>query len=209
MPFAALALALPLAVFASGCGRSATKNSAAAAASPAPLTCPTTWAAGWLELAKRIDAPVYCPTWMPQPLDGKIGGDYAQPPYLGPDRSYLVSFIWFEKMPTAPYEVHVNLRGYPGRTAIPTCEDTIITSGKVFRPNVPCFADAHGHIVAGKTSATIYTVNQGIDTWHVLLAWHHDGSLYTISQHVAPPFTYSKVVQNLTRMLRGLVLVRP
>jgi hypothetical protein len=208
MPLAVLALAVPLALLAGGCGRSAAKSSTAAA-SPARLTCPAAWAAGWRKLAKRIDAPVYCPTWMPQPLDGKIGGDYAQPPYLGPERSYLVSFLWFEKMPTAPYEVHVNLRGYPGRIAIPTCQDTLTTAGKTFRPKVPCFADPRGHVTVGNTSATIYTVNQGIDTWHVLFAWHHDGSLYTISQHLAPPFTYSKVVQNLTRMLRGLVLVEP
>ena len=208
MPLAVLAVAAPLVLLASGCGRSAATSSTAATSSAQP-SCPTVWAAGWLKLAKGIDAPVYCPTWMPQPLDGKIGGDYAQPPYLGPNRSYLVSFIWFEKMPTAPYEVHVNLRGYPGRTAIPTCQDTLTTAGKTFRPNVPCFADPRGHVTVLGAHATIYTVNQGIDTWHVLFAWHHDGSLYTISQHLAPPFTYSTVVQNLTRMLRGLVLVQP
>ena len=49
----------------------------------------------------------------------------------------------------------------------------------------------------GKTTVTVYTANQGADTWHVLYAWHHDGSLYTISQHVAPPFTYRQVVQSL------------
>ena len=32
-------------------------------------------------------------------------------------------------MPTAPYEVHVNLRGWPGRTRIPTCEDTLTVHG--------------------------------------------------------------------------------
>ncbi len=36
-----------------------------------------------------------------------------------------------------------------------------------------------------------------------------EGSLYTLSEHVAPPLSFSKVVANLKRMLDGLVLVRP
>jgi hypothetical protein len=198
-----VAVALALA----GCG-SSTPKPAALAVKAAPLRCPTAWAAGWEQLAKRVDAPVYCPTWLPQPLDGKIGGDYAQPAYMGPKHSYLVSFLYFDKG-EALDEAHVNFRGYPGRTTIPVCQDTIITAKRTLRPDIPCFADPHGHVRFGKTTATIYTANQGIDTWHVLVAWHHDGSLYTLSQHVAPPFTYAKVVQDLNRMLHGLVLVQP
>ena len=48
----------------------------------------------------------------------------------------------------------------------------------------------------------MYTVNQGADSWHVLFAWRRGGSLYTLSEHVAPPLTFSKVVANLERMLR-------
>ena len=204
-----MAVLLPVAVAlaAAGCGNSTAKKATPTAAA-APLKCPAAWAAGWQQLAKRIDAPVYCPTWLPQPLDGKIGGDYAQPPYMGAHHAYLVSFLYFDKGESLS-ETHVNFRGYPGRTAIPVCQDTIISGKRTLRPNIPCFADPHGHVRFGNTMATVYTANQGIDTWHVLVAWHHDGSLYTLSQHVAPPFTYAKVVQDLGRMLRGLVLVRP
>jgi hypothetical protein len=52
-------------------------------------------------------------------------------------------------------------------------------------------------------------VNQDADQWHILFAWRHRGSLYTISQHVIQPYTYRSVVKNLERMLAGLVLVRP
>jgi hypothetical protein len=55
----------------------------------------------------------------------------------------------------------------------------------------------------------MYTANQGADQWHVLYAWRHDGSLYTLSEHIAPPFTYRQVVANLDRMIRGLVLLQP
>jgi hypothetical protein len=37
----------------------------------------------------------------------------------------------------------------------------------------------------------------------------HDGALYTVSQHVAPPLTYPKVIRSLDRVTRGLVLVEP
>ena len=41
------------------------------------------------------------------------------------------------------------------------------------------------------------------------LAWRYRGSLYAISEHVAPPFSYTKVAANLHRMLGELVVVRP
>ena len=207
MPVALLPVAVALALVVSGCGSSYARTQGHKAAR-VPAVCPAGWAAGWRKLAARVAAPVYCPSWLPQPLDGRIGSEYSPIPYVNRDRSYLVSFLWFEKMPNNPYEVHVNLRGYPGRTSIPICEDTLTTGGRTVRPKIPCFADAHGHVSFGKTTATVYTANQGVDTWHVLYAWRHDGSLYTLSQHVAPPFTYQRVVQNLNRMLRGLVLVQ-
>jgi hypothetical protein len=42
-----------------------------------------------------------------------------------------------------------------------------------------------------------------------LLAWHHNGGLYTVSEHVITPYTYAAVVRNLDRLLASLVLVRP
>ena len=52
-------------------------------------------------------------------------------------------------------------------------------------------------------------MNQDADQWHVLYAWRHDGSLYTVSEHVILPYTYRQVRRNLDRLLRGLVLVHP
>ena len=83
-------------------------------------------------------------------------------------------------------------------------------NGKTYRKKIACFQDPRGtwRSTSGIT-ATMYTVNHGADSWHVLFAWRHEGSLYTLSEHVAPPLTFSKVVANLKRMLDGLVLVRP
>ena len=195
-----------LGVFAAGCRADPAAKSAATA--PASATCPRAWRAGWQKLANEVRAPVYCPSWLPEPLDGKIG-PYGSARYVSKDRSYLVAFFWLENLPTETEEVHVNLRGYPGRTRIPTCEDTVTVKGKVLRPKMPCFDDARGKRRFGSTTVTVYTANQGADLWHVLYAWRRGGSLYALSEHLAPPYTYRQVRANLDRMMRGLVLLRP
>src|SRR5256885_2270610 len=78
----AAAVALALAVLTAGGAGATTAGS-----------CPAAWTNGWQRLADRIHAPVYCPTWMPNPLDAKIGGDYTDIYSVSRDRSYLVSFL--------------------------------------------------------------------------------------------------------------------
>jgi hypothetical protein len=211
----AIALSL-LAVVATGCGGSSASRTSApadapktqAAAAAEPAVCPAAWRAGWAKLAQEVKAPVYCPSWLPDPLRGHIGG-LGSARYVNPDRSYLIAFFWLDTTPTGGEEVHVNLRGYPGRASIPVCEDTVTANGKITHPKLPCFDDPRGTKRFGSTKVTVYTANQGADQWHVLYAWHRRGSLYTLSEHVAPPFTYAGVIANLDRMMRGLVLVRP
>ena len=137
---------------------------------------------------------------MPDPLDARIGGRYANGESVSRDRSYLISFIWREP---GSGEVHVNLRGYPDRTRIPTCSDL-----DTDKP-VPCFSDPKGNTRGGDIVARVYTANQGADQWHVLYAWRSSRSLNAISEHVAPPYGYSRVVRNLKRMLAGLAIVEP
>jgi hypothetical protein len=192
---AALAL-LVVCLVATGCAgeESATADSPEAAAPAAK--CPAAWRAGWQQLAERIGAPVYCPSWLPAPLTGEIGGEWQGVDSVAKDGSYLMGFIWLER---GSGEVHVNLRGYPRQAEIPTC------NGK------PCFSDSAGKKRVGDREVEVFTVNRGADTWHVLYAWRHEGSLYALSQHVVPDLglSYSRVVANLDRMLRGLELVEP
>ncbi|HSS74017.1 MAG TPA: hypothetical protein VLK53_10650 [Gaiellaceae bacterium] len=202
-PLAAVALLL------AGCGGSASVEPSAKAVSAAPA-CPSDWRPGWQGLANQIHTPVYCPSWMPSPLDARIGGTYANGRFVSPDRSYLVSFVSVEHdLGGVSGEVHVNFRAYPGKTAIPTCEDTITENGATRRTKIPCFDDRRWTRRFGPTRVTAYTANQGVDQWHVLYAWRRAGTLYTLSEHVTPPNTYGQVVSNLNRMMRGLVLVRP
>lgn len=171
-------------------------------------TCPAVWRTGWQQLANRIHAPVYCPTWMPNPLDAKIGGQYTDIDSVAADRSYLISFLAHGDLGSG--DVHVNFRGYPGRTTIPRCQTVILEGRKTIHGTTPCFANPVGTVRAGAITTTEYTVNQDADQWHILLAWHRSGSLYTVSEHVIKPYLLPhQVVANLKRLLRGLVLVRP
>jgi hypothetical protein len=168
-------------------------------------SCPKAWFAGWQRLANRIRTDVYCPSWVPDPLTGQIGGRWNNIDSVSKDRSYLIGFVWQENNE----EIHINLRGYPGLTKIPTCRSVDLVGGKKRVSYIPCFADSRGQKTIGGIRLTEYTVNQDADQWHVLYAWRHDGSLYTLSQHVAPPYTFPQIVHYLDRMMRALVLVHP
>jgi hypothetical protein len=189
--------ALAVAAVATGAGAAAKAQS-----------CPSAWQAGWQRLADKVQAPVYCPTWMPSPLDGQIGGQFEDIYSIGKDRSYLVSFLSHGDFGSG--DVHVNFRGYPGRTAIPRCQTIALEGSKTIRGVTPCFADPSGTVRAGTIKATVYRVNQDADQWHILLAWRYHGSLYTVSEHVIKPYaTSTKVLGNLRKLLSGLVLLRP
>jgi hypothetical protein len=188
-----------------GCGGGDDDESRPRAA-PAKPSCPAAWRAGWQKLANRVAVPVYCPSWMPNPLTGEIGGPWDNGVSVDPDRSYLVSFLWHE---AGSGDVHVNFRGYPGRVAVPRCLATETVAGKTRRTPVACFSDPQGLRRVGRLDVTVYTVNRDADQWHVLYAWRRNGSLYTVSQHVAPPLTYGKVVRSLDRIVETLAPVQP
>ena len=212
LTLASLPILAALALVASGCGADTATNSKAAERKPAKPVCPSAWKPGWQKLANRIQAPVYCPSWLPAPLTGQIvgqvsfGGAGGPSVSVDPDRSYLVSLAWAEPQSG---EVHVNLRGYPGRTKVPTCIKEDTNGTKLIKTPIPCFADSRGTVRAPGIVATVYTVNQDADLWHVLYAWHYRGGLYTVSQHVAAPLSYNQVRSSLNRILHNLVLVQP
>jgi hypothetical protein len=176
-------------------------------ASAEPAGCPSALKPEWQRLANRVGVPVYCPNWMPSPLDADIGGQWnSGGPVVGQDKHFLVGFLWHE---AGSGDVHVNFRGYPGRTAVPRCQDVQTTGGKTRRGWVPCFSDAQGTRQIGDKKVTVYTVSRDADQWHVTFLWRRNGTLYTVSEHVAPPLTFRKVVANLDRLVGGLELIKP
>ena len=171
--------------------RASAKTSAAA--------CPSAWKPGWQRLANRVDLAVHCPSWMPSPLDAKIGGQWnSDGVAVSRDRSYLAGFLWHE---TGSGDVHVNFRGYPHATGVPRCREG--------RRSVPCFSDARGTRTVGGKRVTVYTVSRDADQWHVTYLWRENGTLYTVSEHVAPPLTFRRVLQNLDRIVGGLEAIEP
>src|SRR3954452_19850522 len=122
----------------------------AAPAGAAPQAgCPAAWQAGWQKLANKIDAPVYCPTWMPNPLDAKIGGEWQDIYSVDKDRSYLVSFLYHGDQGSG--DVHVNFRGYPGRTTVPRCPG-LVKKGTT----IPCFSNPVARMKSHGIDATVY-----------------------------------------------------
>jgi hypothetical protein len=186
-----LLLLIPLAALAfAGSGGASTQASKCAS-----------WQGSWQRLANKVRADVYCPSWIPDPLTGQIGGRWNNIDSTSKDRSYLIGFVWQERNE----EIHINLRGYPGVTKIPTCR----TGGADSR-NVPCFDGLRGTVSAGGITAKLYSgPNQDMDAWHAVLLWHRNGTMYTLSEHVAPPLTFNKTVSYLKRELASLVLVKP
>ena len=168
-------------------------------ASARPAGCPPALKPEWQQLANRVGVPVYCPNWMPSPLDADIGGQWnSGGPIVNRDRSFLVGFLWHE---ASSGDVHVNFRGFPGKTAMPQCLDG--------RRPIPCFSDPRGTRRIGDKTVTVYTVSRDADQWHVTYLWRRQGTLYTVSEHVAPPLTFRKVVANLDRLVGGLELIEP
>src|SRR3954470_20096508 len=140
---AALALA--------GCGSANDSVNASA-----QVRCPARSLAGWQRLADRIHAPVFCPAWIPDPLDGVIGSKWNNIDEVSRDRSYLMSWVWQETGPgAAGGEKHVNLRGSPGRNGIPRCVDADSKN----RTPIPCFSGPGGTVRAGGLAATVFNVN--------------------------------------------------
>jgi hypothetical protein len=198
------ALLAGFALLVAGCGGSSDRV-ATTTPPAAPLKATCAHPAGWRALANRIAADVYCPGWLPDPLTSQIGGQSNNINEVSKDRSYLESFIWQDTdTPNISGELHVILRGYPGRTAIPRC-----LGGLTDTTWMACFAGPRGHVSSNGIKATVYTVNQDADAWHLLLAWHHRGGLYTLSEHLAPPLTFKKVMAYLKQELGSLVLIAP
>ena len=187
-----------LVLAAAGCsvGDDGVEETASARQAP---SCPAAWKPGWQRLANDVGERVYCPSWMPSPIDAEIGGQWnSDGAIVDEDRSFLAGFLWHE---AGSGDVHVNFRGYPGRTAVPRCREA--------RRSVPCFSDARGQREVGGKTVTVYTVSRDADQWHVTYLWRENGTLYTVSEHVAPPLTFRRVLQNLDRIVGGLEAIEP
>ena len=106
---------------------------------------------GWQRLANKIKAPVYCPSWLPDPLVPQIGNRWNNIDSVDKDGSYLESWAWQEAAGLNTQEIHVILRGYPGQTAIPrTCQDVTTVNGKTYRKKIAVLPGSARHVALGE-----------------------------------------------------------
>ena len=99
----------------------------------------------------KIKAPVYCPSWLPDPLVPQIGNRWNNIDAVDKDRSYLESWAWQEAAGLNTQEIHVILRGYPGKTAIPrTCQDVTTVNGKTYRKKIAVLPGSARHVALGE-----------------------------------------------------------
>jgi hypothetical protein len=191
-------LVLVLALAVSGCGGG--DDTAPAAASSVTKACPAQFAGQWQRLANRVGIPVFCPAWLPDPFTADVNSTWNNIDAVRRDRSYVRGWTWYE---VQSGELHVNVHGFPGRSSPPrNCLDDA-------RKKVSCFSDPIERKRIGGLDVTVFARGRALDTWHVVYGWRHSGSYYAVSQHVAKPLTYRQVRQNLNRIVRNLVLVRP
>ena len=135
-----------------GCGSSSrSPRPPSAAPRSAETGCPAKRASGMLaeRLADRIHAPstarAGCPT-RSRARSARRSASAVRAAELSvdKDRSYLALFVWR----AGSGEIHVNLRGYPGRTTIPDLHKEDTNGTKTVKTKVPCFSDPGGIVKA-------------------------------------------------------------
>ena len=115
-----------------------------------------------------------------------------------------MGFVWQEAGSGDPHQP----ARLPGRTKVPICRDTESSAARR-RDQGAVLRRSEGMKTIGGYRVQRYTVNQDADQWHLLYAWTRGGTLYTLSEHIAPPLTMSMIVRNLDRMMGALVLLKP
>jgi hypothetical protein len=179
----AVAVALTLAGCTSG-------NSSRPSEAPA---CPHAWAAGWKTWAGRVDATVYCPTWLPSPIDARIGGQWSTESSAG--RHWQLGFVWRDEDFSGL--VHVVFEGAPEG-------DWPLRCG-----GPPCFAGRSGSEDVNGRHVVWYDHDLGSSSGHVAAVFHAGGHVYIVSMHVFGDVGPARTRAMVRRIVAGLVPVRP
>ena len=87
---------------------------------------------------------VYCPGWLPSPIDGVIHGQWNTARV--PDKQWQLGYAWLEQGEL----VHVVFEGYPPGTFPPRCEGRPCFAGRE-----PATEDVGGHDRARGMTTTL------------------------------------------------------
>ena len=157
--------------------------------------CPDAYKGEWQELANRLEAPVYCPGWVPAGLP--ITAHHAS---IGADGSYQVGF----HDPEVRFgDIHAVVARYPDGS-FPRCTD--LETGK----KAPCATEpTKRKHVEWLGDVTLYEQTWGHEANHFLYAWKDGRSLYTVSVHKDRTLTREHQLRQLERVLASLERIEP
>ena len=125
---------------------------------------------------------MYCPGWMPNPLDGRIGGEWNGLRLVDKHGGFLVSFIYQE---TGSGEVHVNFHRWPS-TRMPRCR------AETSKRKIPCYSDPAGRVQRERDRRDAVHGVARRRPVAPLVSVAHDGATYVVSEHVAPPYSFTR-----------------
>jgi hypothetical protein len=183
-----LLIAVVVTVTACGSGSSHPGSSAAAGHGCAKL-----WAAGWQKWTNEVGMPVWCPGWMPAPIDAIIHGQWNTAEVER--HQWQLGYAWLELGGL----VHVIFEGYPPGTFPPRCGA------------VPCFQgeEAKSEIVAGHL-VHWYDHNHASHTGHIAAVFKSGVNTYVVSIHVAAPVSTKAIAKrDLRHIIRSSSLLKP
>jgi hypothetical protein len=187
----AIVLLVAVVVTVSACG-SGTANSGSKSS---PETgCSKTWAAGWQKWADRVRMPVWCPGWMPSPIDAIIHGQWNTAQVE--QHQWQLGYAWLEQGQL----VHVIFEGYPHGTFPPTCEG-----------GVPCFGgeEAKSVTIAGHV-VHWYDHNQASHSGHIAAVFSSGGNTYVVSIHIVTPVSTKAIAKrDLRHIVESSSLLKP
>jgi hypothetical protein len=204
--FCLLAGALAVAALAAGCAGAGDAGAGGETGKPAAeKQCPKAWAADWARWADRVGMTVYCPTWLPSPITGEIGGQWNTAAESG--RFWQLGYVWrdvgFADL------VHVVFDGYPPDAWPRKCRDTRRVDGKVTTVPVPCFSGPLGRERVNGLDVRWFRRGRGSHGGHVVALFAHEGNTYAVSMHGLPGTPIERTRANVRRIVANLVPVRP
>src|SRR6185312_6625680 len=146
------ALTLPVTIAASCSDGNSAAGTAGSAASSAP-TCPKEWAADWQAWADKVGMTVWCPTYLPSPIDGRIGPANEYNTARSPGRHWQLGYVWRDEDFSGL--VHIVFEGMPDKLWPPRCGGML------------CFAGPSGRSVVAGHDVRWYIHNMGSSSGHI------------------------------------------
>ena len=190
---------------AAGCGGGSAKVAISKRSPTRETSCPQAWQAGGRGWPTGSRRPSTARPGCPSRSTRKIGGARFNGESVDPDRVLPRQLRLAGARSQRPRGARQPAR-LSGPDAVPICEDTLTVKGKTVREACPASAIRAGRRRIGSesprpsTRPTREPISGTSSTPGTAT-----GRCYTISEHVAPPYTYQQVVENLDRMMRGLV----